>query len=271
MTVQLNSLHCVSFGVVFELTADSEVVLAQMLENAPMGTQVFALPSQGAQHFTLLRAGVGSRHLLKVDDQVVAEGPDLQHILEHLASELRTHVTGNAPDRVFVHAGVVGLRGHALVLPGASFAGKTTLVAELVRAGAVYYSDEYAVIDEHGLVHPYPRNLQMRVAGGREQRSIAVECLNGGAGDAPLPVSQVVFTEYVESACWSPEPMSDGMAVLELLRHSIPVQRTPARVMATLVRMMESATAVRSPRGEASETARLLLSAMTIGVGRPSV
>ena len=65
------------------------------------------------------------------------------------------HVANYAPDRVFVHAGVVAWRGRALVLPGTSFAGKTTLVAELVRAGAIYYSDEYAVLDEQGRVHPY--------------------------------------------------------------------------------------------------------------------
>jgi hypothetical protein len=34
-----------------------------------------------------------------------------------------------------------------------SYSGKTTLVSELIRAGATYYSDEYAVIDERGRVH----------------------------------------------------------------------------------------------------------------------
>jgi hypothetical protein len=30
-------------------------------------------------------------------------------------------------------------------------------VAELVRAGATYYSDEFAVLDSRGRVHPFPR------------------------------------------------------------------------------------------------------------------
>jgi hypothetical protein len=55
------------------------------------------------------------------------------------------------------------------------------------------------------------------------------------------------------------------MAVLEMLRHTIPVQRTPARVMATLAKMMETATAVRSERGEASEAANSLLTAIPLG------
>jgi hypothetical protein len=169
------------------------------------------------------------------------------------------YVANHAPDRVFVHAGVVGWRDHALVLPGSSFAGKTTLVAALVRAGATYYSDEYAVLDERGCVHPYARDLQMRDAGEHGQTPVAVEELGGRAGAAPLAVSHVVFTEYEESGRWYPQPVSGGMAVLEMLRHTIPVQRTPARVMATLAKMMETATALRSGRGEADETARALL------------
>jgi hypothetical protein len=74
-----------------------------------------------------------------------------------------------------------------------------------------------------------------------------------------------VFTEFIESGIWNPEPVSAGLSVLDMIRHAIPVQRTPARVMATLARMMETATAVRTERGEAREVANLLLDAMIIG------
>jgi len=195
----------------------------------------------------------------------VAEGVALEAVLVLLTRDLMVHVAEHAPDRVFVHAGVVGWRGSALVMPGTSFAGKTTLVAELVRAGATYYSDEYAVLDEQGWVHPYPRELQMRRTGEQEQRGVALEALGGSVGKVPLRVAQVVFAHYVEGGQWRPEPVSAGMAALEMLRHAIPVQRTPARVMATLAKMMETAMAVQSERGEASETARLLLAAMDAG------
>src|SRR6476646_7063652 len=59
--------------------------------------------------------------------------------LEALEVDARHTVAALSPQRVFVHAGVVGLRGGAIVIPGASFSGKTTLVAELVRRGASYY------------------------------------------------------------------------------------------------------------------------------------
>jgi hypothetical protein len=41
-----------------------------------------------------------------------------------------------AEDLVFIHAGVVGWRNRAIVMPGHSFSGKSTLVLALVEAGA---------------------------------------------------------------------------------------------------------------------------------------
>ena len=64
---------------------------------------------------------------------------------------------------------------------------------------------------------------------------------------------------------WKPKPVSAGMAVLEMLRHTLPVQRAPARVMATLAKMVETATAMRSERGEAHEVASAWLLAMSEG------
>ena len=255
---------CVSFGVPFRLAADSEDLLLQMLEGAPLGTQCGVAHDREVEQFAVLRSNGGAGYHLTLGNEVAAEEVELKPVLEQFSRDLMVYVANHAPDRVFVHAGVVGWRGHALVLPGTSFAGKTTLVAELVRAGATYYSDEYAVLDERGRVHPYPRTLHMREAGGVEQRSVAVEELDGVAGTIPLPVSLVAFAEYAESGRWDPEPVSGGMAVLEMLRHAIPVQRTPARVMATLATMMETAAAVRSKRGEAREVTGSLLRAMSV-------
>jgi serine kinase of HPr protein (carbohydrate metabolism regulator) len=257
MIAGLHSLGCISFGVPFRLSADSDELLTKMQRCVPFGTRVGGVESADARDFAV----VGGRDAMKpVGTESVAEDSVL---FDQLASALMVYVADHATDRVFVHAGVVGWKGHALVLPGTSFAGKTTLVAELVGAGASYYSDEYAVLDERGWVHPYARDLQVREAGGTEQRSVSVGQLDGSTGAAALPVSHVLFTEYVERGAWNPRRVSAGLAALEMMRHAIPVQRTPARVMATLAKVMETATALCTERGEASETARLVLAAMT--------
>ena len=85
-----------------------------------------------------------------VDGALLARRSTLQAALRIFEADVQLYVAEMAPDRVFVHAGVVGCRGRAILLPGRSFTGKSTLVAELIRAGAEYYSDEYAVLDSAG-------------------------------------------------------------------------------------------------------------------------
>src|SRR5262245_38089017 len=72
------------------------------------------------------------------EDRVSFKGDPIE-LLErrahmYLASETRLVA--------YVHAGVVKWRGAAILLPGRSFAGKSTLVKTLCEAGATYVSDE---------------------------------------------------------------------------------------------------------------------------------
>ncbi len=80
--------------------------------------------------------------------------------------------------KLAVHAGVIAWNGRVALLPGASQAGKTTLVTELLKRGTVYYSDEYALLDTEGRVHAYPRALMLRESGGWQTSnpSLGVEC-----------------------------------------------------------------------------------------------
>ena len=252
-------VHCVSFGVPFRLSTDDPSLLPAMINVLPYQTEISQDEIPEAEPFHIATPHEGCAFRLRSHGAVTLEHNDLPPILERLGQDLMVHVANHAPDRVFVHAGVVGWHGRAIVIPGRSFAGKTTLVAELVKAGATYYSDEYAVLDDDGRVHPYARELQMRQPSNPEQRSVPIETLNGIAGVLPLPVVQVIFTEYQPGAAWKPEPVSAGMAVLEMLRHTIPIQRTPARAMATLTRMMRDAKAWQSQRGEAQAAVAALL------------
>jgi hypothetical protein len=258
-------IEYVAFGVRLRLAADSVELIEKMTACAPWSAALCETgftESSTVAEFALNYSG--GRYRLTRNGAVMAEGSELGLVLELLAREVMTHVADHAPERIFVHAGVVEWQGRALVLPGRSFAGKSTLVAELVRAGATYYSDEYAVIDEGGEVHPYARELQIRERDGVKQRSLMVDELQGSAGTSAVPVSHVVFAEYVNAGKWKPETMSPGSAVLSMMEHAIAVQRAPVRVMATLVKMMDTATALCSERGEAGETARHLLEMISV-------
>ena len=71
-----------------------------------------------------------------------------EDVFRWLCQDIDNAVARHSHQMLFVHAGVVGWRGLAIVLPGRSRTGKSTLVAELVLRGAVYYSDEFAVLDD---------------------------------------------------------------------------------------------------------------------------
>ena len=90
---------------------------------------------------------------------------------------------------------------------------------------ARYYSDDFAVIDEQGLfVHAFPKPLSIR-DDDQVQNDYSVERLGGTAGEDPVPIGAVVFTEYRSGAAWRPTLISHGRGVLGMLEHTLPARR----------------------------------------------
>jgi hypothetical protein len=204
------------------------------------------------------RKGVRAFHLLYLGAGRLARTHDLDALFEIFESELHHLVAAFAPARLFLHAGVVGWRGRAIVLPGSSFAGKSTLVTALVRAGATYYSDEYAVLDTKGRVHPFARPLSLREPEG--VRRCGVEELGGRAGTTPHPVGLVALTEYRPGRQWRPTRLSPGQACLGLLAQTVPARRRAGEAIAQFRALTETVPVLRGSRGEADEAAAALLS-----------
>jgi hypothetical protein len=200
-----------------------------------------------------------SPHVLLDDIETVAKSRSLETILEAFEVRAKMHVAEMARRRVFVHAGAVGWHGQAIIIPGRTMSGKTSLVAELVRAGATYYSDEYAVLDVHGRVHPYPKPLAIRTEDSSKQKKCRAEEIGGITGTRPLPVGLVVVSTYKAGASWRPAHLSGGPAALDLLANTIPARRKPEVVLATLEKVVSRATCLKGVRGEAEETATLIL------------
>src|SRR5438105_4409512 len=138
-----------------------------------------ARPTDARRVYSLRRAVSGgkrtadaARYTLSVGqerEEVLHTSPDLARLLEALESELHFHAAVSARRWLYVHAGVVSWDGTAVLIPGRSMSGKSTLVEALVRAGASYASDEFAVLDRQGRAHPYPKapSLPRAEADGR--------------------------------------------------------------------------------------------------------
>jgi hypothetical protein len=166
-----------------------------------------------------------------------------------------------APRRTFIHAGVVGYLGHAILIPGLTYSGKSTLVSELVQWGATYYSDEYAVIDKLGRVHPYARPISLRNEDGGSV-SYSAESLGGTVGRTPLPVGMLVFTEYKLGTRWSPKRVNSSQAFLDLLANCVSARIAPRRVFSCLEKLATSPIRIKGPRPEAEVTARKIFRLM---------
>lgn len=215
--------------------------------------------------YSLVTGGPTSRpnvrrfNVLYGDITRLARSTDLDQVIETFASDLRLFVAETALRRVFVHAGVVGWRGRAILIPGQSMSGKTSLVVELLRAGATYYSDEYAVLDEQGRVHPFPKTISIRDRGLYRQTEYAVEDFGARAGVKPLPVGLVIVSSYKAGARWRPQKVSAGQAILELLAHTISARQQPEKALTVLQRAVAGASVLKGVRGEAHEVVDALL------------
>jgi hypothetical protein len=127
-----------------------------------------------------------------------------------------------------------------------------------VRAGATYYSDEFAVIDAAGLVHPFAKPLSVRQEGG-PTLATPVEALGGRAGAQPLKPLLVALATHKPEARWRPARLSPGQALLALLAHTVPVRRRPAASLRALGKALRGVWVLRGPRGDAAATAGMLL------------
>jgi hypothetical protein len=184
---------------------------------------------------------------------------DLELVVSMLDRELRNYIASVSTELVFVHAGAVAHRGRAIVIPGKSFSGKSTLVAALAQAGAVYYSDEYAVLDDRGRVHPYARPLAIREPDAWEAVRHSIESFGAKAGTEPVPVGLIAATRYRPAAEFSPERRTAGQGTLALLANAGSVNDRPAETLAAVRRAAGTALVVEGDRGEADAAAQALL------------
>ena len=260
------SIH--AYGRRLGIRTNDPTVLERVEEVLPPGWEPCFSPL--VDHLFSLRVGgltAGARtknyHLLYGGFTRHARSLDLDEVLRALESHLHVYVGEYASNRVFVHAGVVGWRGRALLLPGVSCAGKSTLVAALLRAGARYYSDEYAVLAPNGLVHPFARRLSLRARDGTPARRCGPDAFwRPRAGEEPLPVGLVAVTKYRPGVHWRPRVLTQGQAVLAMLEDALPARLDPEGTMRVLQQAVGSALVLKGTRGETDETAAKLLAAL---------
>ena len=195
--------------------------------------------------------GASPSYRLYAGTDLIANARSLTDAGQALAAHAEFYVAEHAPNHLFVHAGVVGWEGRAIVMPGSSFAGKTTLVRAWLGAGATYYSDEFAVLDRAGHVHPFARPLAIRDGSTAVSRRVPVASLGAASGTTSLPIGLVLVTSYRPGSRWRPRRLTPALTLLELMRHTVAARGNPAHSMPILKQAVSGGVAFAGVRGEA--------------------
>ena len=259
---QMKSFTFQSYGVVIEVIATEskhiDMILPRLVLALPKNFEI--IEKQDVEHRYLIDSSNAEILRLYLNDIEVTAGKSEKNFFNFFESQIRLRVAEYADSKVFLHAGVVAWKGKAIVIPASSFQGKTTLVKDLIKRGATYYSDEFAVIDVDGFVHPFPKTLSVReIEGDATQVEHSAESFGGKVAKTPCPVGMVLITEYEKDAIWNPVAISAGEAVFEILPHTLPIRLNPRFALYVLNKVVSRAIICKSVRGEVEKFSTKIL------------
>lgn len=157
-----------------------------------------------------------------------------------------------------VHAGAVLLGDRAVLLPGKSFAGKSSLVAELLRRGATCLSDEYALIDGAGMVHSYPRPLLLRNS-DHEQAAVLPGDLHAQIASTPARVAWILSLRYEAGGVWNVQGVEQSLALLSLLQNTPHALADSPDMVGCFERAVSGARCFEGRRGEIADAVDRIL------------
>ena len=252
-----------AFGVKIGIICNDPDLSEKIREMLPVIVPENLSFSEQIEHehiFTLKRTRNFAEIFVARNDEEETKYTSVESLLDYLASRIRITVAEFAKSRVFIHAGAVSWNNYGIIIPGKSYSGKTTLVSELIKLGAEYYSDEYAVLDEDGFLRPYPKMLSMRgIINDWDQVDTEPEKFGATIGKKKIPVGMVLLTKYSEKGKWRPKIMMSGEGILEVLQHTIPIRNNPDFVLNVLKKAFSRAIIAKSKRGAAQEFAPFFL------------
>lgn len=126
------------------------------------------------------------------DDEACETTVADDYVLSYLLWEVTRLMFEHSGDRVHLHGAALAYDGRALVLPGESHAGKSTLAGWLTHCGWEYLTDEAALVDPRALtVEPFWRPIGVRRPGPLDPILAAADLNLGDATEGLVPASRI--------------------------------------------------------------------------------
>ena len=198
------------------------------------------------------------KYRLLINEALVATSTDPQLLIPDMIQQLDEAIIPRLIGLRAVHAGAVQIGNRALVLPGRSHAGKSSLVAELLRHGAAYLSDEYALIDVSGRVHPYPRPILLR-NGDSVRKPVLPGEVSAQVVSTPLPIGWIMELEYQDGVQWKTPAVPQSQGLMILLRHTPHALADTPDLIGTFTRAVAGAVTFSGYRMDAKSAAGEIL------------
>jgi hypothetical protein len=223
----------------------------------------------------------GGGWLLRDGVEILRTGcyPYLLACLDHEIGKL---VAERAMGHYLLHAGAVARAGRGILLPGDRGAGKTTLVAFLVKHGFLFYADEMAAL-EVGSARLAPLPRPMRLKGGSARLlapfdgRLEIAPFGGdpgaypgryalpqprGVGRSPCRPAFILYLHRTPGARAKLTPVRGGEAVLGLARRAFRSERLGENGLDFLVGLVGRVPCFRfefDDLGEALDAVRALV------------
>lgn len=253
-----------AYGLRIGIRVNQESFPAELIERLPFGSKILTSHECCVDRIYSVsivtsdsNAKVRRFHLVFSDGLRIARTLDFNEAAEALESDMERFVAEFSKSDVFIHAGVVAWKNRAILIPGKSHSGKSTLVTALVQAGATYYSDEFAIVNSAGRIRPYERRLSIR-QDGRSPVRIHPE-LDRRLKARALRVGAVILTRFKKGARWRPKRLSRAQGLLKLISNTVQARIRSKVVLKRLQKISTGALCLSGVRGEAQEIARSLI------------
>ena len=212
-------------------------------------------------------------HAVYVDDDLGVDADDPAYVLGYLTWHINQQVIGRgSAEHVLVHASGAVRDGVGVMFPAGQEAGKTTLVAGLVRAGYSYLTDEALAVDTDTLeLLPYAKPLSIDPGSWSvladlrpdlasptsaylaDQWQVPAQHIRPGAVAGPSAGRVIVFPRYVADAPTTLESVGRADALASLLGHCFRFHERGARNFEVLARLVARSVCFRLSSGDLVE------------------
>lgn len=203
---------------------------------------------------------------MDVNGSTVTPSESMPYLFTLIQQTADNAVIQRLRNKVAIHAGTVVYQGKAIAVSGPSGSGKSRLIQELVRQGAEYASDEYAILDLQGRVHPYPRALMIR-RDGDQQYPVLPSDLQATVREQPAPAALFLFLRYQQGMNgMEVEPLEASEFLIRLLKSTPQIMDDQPHLLGPLKATASLAKSYAGVRGEVPRAAAEILELAAAGL-----